>query len=73
MGMFPSIHFSLPHSSRYSYPNMGIGQDPPYAYKDKTDNYEAALNAQRVRQIHFPIDLTDLLFFRKILLIIKLP
>ena len=28
---------------------MGIGQDPPYAYKDKTDNYEAALNAQRVR------------------------
>lgn len=50
MGMFPStdFSFSLAHLSLYSYPNMGIGLDPPYAYKDKTDNYEAVLNAQRV-------------------------
>ena len=71
--MFPSIHFSLAHSSHHSYPNMGIGLDPPYAYKEKTDNYEAALNAQRVRKTHFLIDLNDLFVSRKILLIIKLP
>ena len=32
-----------------SYPNLGFNKDPPYAYKDRTDNYDAPLNAQRVR------------------------
>ena len=31
-----------------SYPNVGLDKDPPYAYKDKTDNYDSPLNAQRV-------------------------
>ena len=34
-----------------SYPNVGIGKDPPYAFKDKTDNYEASLQAQRVSEL----------------------
>jgi len=33
-----------------SYPNLGIDKDPPYAYKDKTDNYDASLQAQQVRK-----------------------
>ncbi|CAF0724331.1 unnamed protein product [Rotaria sp. Silwood1] len=31
----------------YGYANVGIDKDPPYAYKEKTDNYDASLNAQR--------------------------
>ncbi|CAF0944434.1 unnamed protein product [Adineta steineri] len=31
----------------YGYPNLGIEKDPPYTYKDKTDNYDAPLEAQR--------------------------
>jgi len=26
---------------------LGIEKDPPYAYKDKTDNYDAPLDAQK--------------------------
>lgn len=61
MGMFSFIHCSFVHSFRYSYANMGIGQDPPYAYKDRTDNYEAPLNAQRVRGIRSSIVFNDLI------------
>ncbi|CAF1195611.1 unnamed protein product [Rotaria sordida] len=31
----------------YGYPNVCLDKDPPYAYKDKTDNYNAPLDAQR--------------------------
>jgi hypothetical protein len=33
-----------------SYANVGIGTDPEYAYKEKTDKYDAALDAHKVRQ-----------------------
>ncbi|CAF1255227.1 unnamed protein product [Rotaria magnacalcarata] len=36
----------------YGYPNVGIDKDPPYAYKDKTDNYDASLDAQRRDYTH---------------------
>lgn len=33
----------------YSYPNLGIEKDPPYAFKDKSDKYDAPIEAQRVK------------------------
>jgi len=41
-----------------SYPNLGLDKDPPYAYKDKTDNYDAPLNAQRVKKF-FVLKITN--------------
>jgi hypothetical protein len=32
-----------------SYPNLGLAKDPPYAYKDVTDKYDASIDAQRVK------------------------
>jgi len=50
MGMFNLYLDNITFISLFlSYANLGIDKDPPYAYKDKTDNYEASLDAQRVR------------------------
>ena len=56
-----------------SYPNLGISKDAPYAYKDKTDNYDASLNAQKVSRNSFGRGITSSRCrLRKIMLIIKL-
>lgn len=51
MGIYlPILSFIIIYIFIFSYPNVGIDKDPPYAYKDKTDNYDASLDAQRVRR-----------------------
>ncbi|CAF0752051.1 unnamed protein product, partial [Didymodactylos carnosus] len=44
------INFKVNPSKKgtgYGYPNLGIEKDPPYAYKDKTDSYNAPLDTQK--------------------------
>jgi hypothetical protein len=50
-----------------SYANLGFDKDPPYAYRDRTDNYDGPLNAQRVQIIILSFHRKCfLIFFRKI-------
>ena len=50
MGMSNSLINPFNYFFFLSYPNVCLGKDPPYAYKDKADNYDASFDAQRVRK-----------------------
>ena len=41
---------------------MGIDKDPPYAYKDKTDNYDASLKCSKSKKMRFCFSKTFSLF-----------
>ncbi|CAF0774407.1 unnamed protein product [Adineta steineri] len=36
----------------YGYPNLGLEKDPPYTYRDRTDNYDQPIESQKKDNAH---------------------